>query len=220
MRKEEQNNLNVSNEEYIINNKEKNYIIAEINIDKNNINKKIILINSFEQIIREKGDNYFTFIKKEEYYKYENEKEIKDNCEIEINNNKIEFSYFHEFKEEGKFIIKYIFLKNLTKTDFMFSGCDSLTNLNLSNFNTQNVINMRYMFYYCNSLTNLNLSNFNTQNVTNMNYMFYNCNSLTNLNLSNFNTQNVTNMSYMFYWCKSLKKENIITNDKKILNQF
>ena len=44
------------------------------------------------------------------------------------------------------------------------------------------------MFFDCNSLTSLNLSNFNTQNVTDMNYMLSNCNSLTSLNLSNFNT--------------------------------
>ena len=63
---------------------------------------------------------------------------------------------------------------------------------------------MSYMFYNCEALTNLFLSNFNTQNVTNMSYMFYNCKSLTNLNLSNFNTQNVTNMSNMFYNCEAL----------------
>ena len=34
------------------------------------------------------------------------------------------------------------------------------------------------MFRDCNSLTNLNLSNFNTQNVTNMSNMFDGCNSL------------------------------------------
>ena len=50
--------------------------------------------------------------------------------------------------------------------------------------------------------------------------MFYDCNSLTNLNLSNFNTQNVTNMNYMFSFCNSLKKNNIITKDNKILNEF
>ena len=50
--------------------------------------------------------------------------------------------------------------------------------------------------------------------------MFYECNSLTNLNLSNFNTQNVTDMSWMFRDCKSLKKNNIITKDNKILNEF
>ena len=39
------------------------------------------------------------------------------------------------------------------------------------------------MFRDCNSLTNLNLSNFNTQNVTNMNGMFKNCNSLKKQNI-------------------------------------
>ena len=47
--------------------------------------------------------------------------------------------------------------------------------------------------------------------------MFRGCISLTNINLSNFNTQNVTNMSGMFDGCSSLKKQNVITNDKKIL---
>ena len=50
--------------------------------------------------------------------------------------------------------------------------------------------------------------------------MFNYCISLTNINLSNFNTQNVTNMSLMFGLCNSLKKKNIITKDKKILNNF
>ena len=33
--------------------------------------------------------------------------------------------------------------------DFMFSGCSSLKELNLNNFNTNNVTNMRYMFSGC-----------------------------------------------------------------------
>ena len=76
------------------------------------------------------------------------------------------------------------------------------------------------MFDGCNSLINLNLSNFNTQNVTDMSYMFHKCSSLTNLNLSNFNTQNVTDMTCMFRKCSSLKKENILTKDDKVINQF
>ena len=76
------------------------------------------------------------------------------------------------------------------------------------------------VFSGCSSLTNLNLSNFNTQNVTNMASMFNGCFSLTNLDLSNFNTQNVINMEEMFGVCILLKKENIITKDDKILNEF
>ena len=74
------------------------------------------------------------------------------------------------------------------------------------------------MFSGCFSLTNLDLSNLNTQNVTNMSCMFDRCSSLTNLNLSNFNTQNVECMISMFYWCKELKIKSIITKDSRILN--
>ena len=57
------------------------------------------------------------------------------------------------------------------------------------------------MFYRCSSLKELNLSNFNTNNVTYMYLMFYGCSSLKELNLSNFNTNNVTNMIGMFDRC-------------------
>ena len=59
--------------------------------------------------------------------------------------------------------------------DGMFSDCSSLKVLNLSNFNTNNVTNMRGMFSDCFSLKELNLSNFNTNNVTNVDFMFSNC---------------------------------------------
>ena len=76
------------------------------------------------------------------------------------------------------------------------------------------------MFSECKLLTNINLSNFNTNKVINMRYMFFGCSSLTNINLSNFNTNNVTYIGYMFSGCRALKKENIITKDKRILNIY
>ena len=45
----------------------------------------------------------------------------------------------------------------------MFQNCESLDNLDLSSFNTQNVNNMSYMFNNCKNITNLNLSSFNTK---------------------------------------------------------
>ena len=51
-----------------------------------------------------------------------------------------------------KYIIQYSFKNNLTKANHMFYECRSLTNLNLSNFNTQNVTDMSGMFYGCKSL--------------------------------------------------------------------
>ncbi len=55
----------------------------------------------------------------------------------------------------------------------MFFGCNNITNLNLSSFNTKNVTNMSYMFSWCNNITNLNLSSFDTKFVIDMNKMFF-----------------------------------------------
>ena len=57
----------------------------------------------------------------------------------------------------------------------MFYGCSSLKELNLNNFNTNNVTNMRFMFSFCSSLKKLNHNNFKTNNVTDIYRMFYGC---------------------------------------------
>ena len=86
----------------------------------------------------------------------------------------------------------------------MFYGCSGLTSLDVKNFNTQNVIDMREMFYGCSGLTSLDLSYFNTQNVAGMSAMFDGCSGLTSLDVSHFNTQNVTNTKGMFLGCSGL----------------
>ena len=178
-----------------------NYIIGEINISSDDINKDTQIINSNKD-----DDN-------------NNSKEIEENTQIKINGKNIGFSYTYKFTKEGKYKIEYIFKKNFTNLSYMFSLCNSLTNLNLSNFNTENITNLSSMFSDCNALINLNLSNFNTKNVTNMNNMFSYCNSLTNLNLIHFNTQNVINMGSMFYDCKSLTNLNLSNfNTKNVTN--
>ena len=91
--------------------------------------------------------------------KYENEKEIKENIEIKINEKNINFSYTHKFEKEGKYKIEYLFKNNITKTNYMFYGCKSLININLSNFNTKNVIDMSNMFDFCKNLRNIKCFN-------------------------------------------------------------
>jgi len=107
-----------------------NYIIGELNIKEDSQNIRII--NSYEQSNSE--DKYIKYEQENE-----NEKEIKDNCKIIINAELIPFTFFHKFNKKGKYTILYIFKKNITKTNYMFNGCSSLTNINLSNFNTNNV---------------------------------------------------------------------------------
>ena len=93
---------------------------------------------------------------------------------------------------------------DVTNMRYMFSDCSSLTSLDLSSFNTSNVIYMGNMFRSCSSLTSLDLSNFNTSKVTNMESLFNSCSSLTSLDVNNFNTSKVTDMGGMFYGCSSL----------------
>ena len=53
-----------------------------------------------------------------------NGNEIKENIEIRINGEKIEFSYKHKFGKEGKYKIEYLFKKCITRTTYMFSNCN------------------------------------------------------------------------------------------------
>ena len=100
---------------------------------------------------------------------------------------------------------------NVTNMNGMFKGCELLTSLDLSSFDTSSVQTLGIgwgnggMFQDCKNLTSLDLSNFNTSNVTNMSWLFLNCESLTDINFGdNFNTSNVTNMRSMFQGCKNL----------------
>ena len=86
----------------------------------------------------------------------------------------------------------------------MFDGCYNLKSLNLSGWDTSNVIKMNYMFKDCSSLESLDLSSFDTSNVRTMEYMFCNCKSLTSLSVSSFDTSNVVVMNEMFENCCEL----------------
>ena len=92
---------------------------------------------------------------------------------------------------------------NVKTMKSMFKGTE-FTSLDLSKFDTKNVIDMSEMFYDCQNLTELNVKGFNTSNVEDVSEMFGHCENLTTLDLSSFNTKNVINFNRMFYYCTSL----------------
>ena len=94
---------------------------------------------------------------------------------------------------------------NVTSMNNMFSGCNKLTSLDLSNLNTINVTSMSSMFQNCNNLTSLTINNFDTTNVSGMSSMFQNCSSLESLDLNKFKTSNVTQVNSIFNSCSGLK---------------
>ena len=93
---------------------------------------------------------------------------------------------------------------NMTSCYFMFAECSKLIQLDLSGFDTRNVVDMRNMFEDCLSLAKLDLSGFKTSKVTLMSCMFGSCVNLTQLDLSSFDTSSVISMSGMFYNCRNL----------------
>ena len=82
----------------------------------------------------------------------------------------------------------------------MFNGCNKLTTLDLSNFDTSKVTNFSSMFYSCSSLTTV--PQLDTSKGTDFGSMFYSCSSLTTI--PQFDTSNGTNFSIIFGRCFSL----------------
>ena len=99
-----------------------------------------------------------------------------------------------------------------TEMIMIFNSTVNLSQLNLSNFNTNSVTKMTSMFQ-SSGIVSLNINNFNTENVTSMQNMFNYCTNLESLDLSTFNLTNVTNTTNMFSGMSSLtslKTPNII----------
>ena len=87
--------------------------------------------------------------------------------------------------------VTYCKTDNFTDMGSMFYYCQSLTSLDISNWDTSNVTNMDWMFYYCKKLTSLDLSSFNTNKVTDMSGMFKSCSNLMELDIRNFNMNKI-----------------------------
>ena len=111
--------------------------------------------------------------------------------------------------------LEYLNTDKVTNMSYMFSGCSSLTSLDVTHFNTENVKYMNNMFYSCSSLTSLDVTHFNTAKVGNMNGMFSSCSKLTSLDVTHFNTANVTNMNNMFYNCSALTSLDVTKFDTR-----
>lgn len=97
----------------------------------------------------------------------------------------------------------------LINTEGMFSGCGNLTSLDLSGFDTSKVTSMRGMFSGCANITSLDIAHFDTGQTTRMDAMFSGCNKLSSVDISKFDTKNVTSMGSMFNGCEKLSSVDV-----------
>ena len=89
---------------------------------------------------------------------------------ININDSPQDIKITHTLNSESTIIITWDI--KITSTKEMFSNCRQIVEIDLSNFDTSEVIDMNSMFFQCRGLILLNLSNFDTSKVTDMGYMF------------------------------------------------
>lgn len=89
---------------------------------------------------------------------------------------------------------------------YMFSGCNNLMSIDISNFDTSNVTSMRYMFSGCYKLETIELGdNFHMDKVTDAYGMFKNCYSLKSFNLNNLKIGYLGDIQDLFSGCSSLE---------------
>ena len=100
----------------------------------------------------------------------------------------------------------------VTEMASMFYGVH-VEELDLRNFNTEQVLNFNSMFLYADPIKKLDVTSFNTSNATNMGYMFDQLKNLEELDVTGFNTSKVTNMSNMFNSCAKLTELDVTNFD-------
>ena len=132
-------------------------------------------------------------------------------------------SKFNKIKVESKDQLQSIIQKRyhsnnsfIDLTDIDISELDDLLGVffklynmeyvDISGWDTSNVITMADMFYYCTKLKKIiGIENLDVSNVEYANNMFYVCKKLVELDLTNWNPISLANMSHMFYNCSNLK---------------
>lgn len=119
-------------------------------------------------------------------------------------------------------------MNNISKLDvsatkdmsYAFSGCEQLTKIDLSSWNTASCTNMSYMFSSCKQLMQVNVSSFRTSSVTDFSDMFYQCSNITDLDISNFDTRNAKSISLMMADTLHMQRFKIGANFKIVNTNF
>lgn len=103
--------------------------------------------------------------------------------------------------------VSYLNTDNLNTAYCMFNECRNVRLINTSNWNTSNITDLSKTFSNCYEITALDLTNWDTGNVIDFTWLFTNCYNLTSVgNISKWDTSNVTCFDSMFFECSSLSE--------------
>ena len=168
------------------NSQNKNIIKGVIELESNDINNSVILFKS--------DYNYEIDL----YLNNKKAKMIKDNGSWKIDYN---------FNKEEKYKFTMVFNDTVIDMEEFFGKSSYLISLDLTDFDSSNVTNMRILFNKCKRLKEIKgIEKLNTKNVIDMEGMFQYCTELDYLDISNFDTSKVESMAFMFNHCEKLKE--------------
>ena len=122
---------------------------------------------------------------------------------------------FYDFFSVTNLDLSHFDTSKVTNMSNMFACFKKIESIDVGHFDTSNVTNMEKMFFEMSNLTSLDVSNFDTSNVTNMNGMFSRIINLTSLDLSGFNSSKVTDFGFMFFGDYNLESIDIAFFDTK-----
>ena len=93
----------------------------------------------------------------------------------------------------------------LTNMKSAFSDCELLETVDFYNFKGSSIINMNFLFSGCVLLKSIDFSNLEPFSVVNMNSMFSECTSLDSIKFPSSKITSLVNLEEMFNKCRSLK---------------
>ena len=213
--KEMNNNINIQLKNKI--NKENNYILLKLLINKEDIGRNICFLKQFKSFRFNSNfepDDILIIIDNENIpikFKYGFETNDKKEPEYYDNAQKIyhelnkDYTFYWNFTSEGIHNIKIIFNKKLMTCEEMFYDFNKIIEVDFYNFNCSKVTSCKNMFFNCTSLRKVDFGLLDFSFCTTYESMFYNCSKLEEVDVTKFNTKNSLSFKNMFYGCSSLK---------------
>ena len=101
-----------------------------------------------------------------------------------------------------------------------FSGCSSLTEIDVSGWDVSNVVYGYSVFAGCSGLTELDLSNWDISKFNSLREMFSGCTNLRNVFMLNWNSSNCTSAFRAFCDCKNIKLLDFSNWDFKLVTNM
>ena len=111
-------------------------------------------------------------------------------------------------------------MSNVTSMDSMFQNCNSLLQLDVSDWDVSKVTLFGRAFSGCSSLKSLDVSKWNTASGTSFVYIFENCSSLQSIDVSGWDTSNANIISGVFKNCISLTEIDVSGWDTTYVRYF